>query len=277
MTEETSGLIEDVKRLAQIAGREIAAIYRGTAWGVTAKPDESPLTLADLRANDIILEGLAKISSDLIISEEGAKAFAHWGRETALPARFWLVDPLDGTRDFVAKLDTFVVCIALIENGAPILGVIHSPVTDELWWAEAGKGAFGPDGRRLMNTRLETKDLIATGSRSQASDRMNLLYERFQVGHVERFGSALKFCKLAEGRFDLYPRFGPTMEWDTAAGQIIAEEAGCKVIDLQTTERLKYGKPGLENRGFLCTRANLNLESGLAALRAEAAARFPAG
>ena len=95
---------------------------------------------------------------------------------------------------------------------------------------------------------------------------MKLLYDTFNVKNVERFGSALKFCKLAEGLYDLYPRFGPTMEWDTAAGQVIAEEAGCKVLDIETGSRLSYGKPGLKNRGFLCTRANLNLEANLAAL-----------
>ena len=252
-------MIEDIKRLATEAGREILAIYKSADWNVTAKADESPLTKADVRANELIVAGLEAISTDVIISEEGDTAFDE--KKTA-PTRFWLVDPLDGTRDFVARLDTFVVCIALIENNDPVLGVIYSPVTDELWWAQKGQGAFGPSGR-LMNERQGTTDLIAVGSRTTPSDRMQLLFDKFNVTRVERFGSALKFCKIAEGLYDVYPRFGPMMEWDTAAGQIIAEESGCKVIDVNTGERLRYGKPGLANRGFLCSRQNLNLEAKL--------------
>ena len=254
-------MIDDVKALAQKAGREIHAIYKSSDRAVIIKADESPLTQADLRANEIIVAGLAKLSDSPIVSEENGSDL------TLKHAKFWLVDPLDGTRDFVARRDTFVVCIALIENNEPILGVIHSPVTDELWWAEKGKGAYGPQGQRLMNTRTQTIDLKAAGSRSMPSERMTALYQNFHVTHVERFGSALKFCKLAEGLYDLYPRFGPTMEWDTAAGQIIAEESGCKVVDITTGQRLTYGKPGLENRGFLCSRSNLHLEDQLTHLR----------
>ena len=246
-------MIEEIKSLAQSAGREIKSIYDSSDWTVTLKADESPITRADLASNEIIVEGLKKVSSDLIVSEEGElpKEF---------PSRFWLVDPLDGTRDFIAKQDTFCVCIALIENNVPILGVIHSPVTDELWWAEAGQGAFGPKGR-LQNNRNNSESLIAVGSRSIPSDRMKDLYDAFRITHVERFGSALKFCKIAEGLYDIYPRFGPTMEWDTAAGQIIAEEAGCKVVDINTEKPLRYGKPGLKNRGFLVGRAFLKVKA----------------
>ena len=246
-------MIEDVKILAEAAGREIKKIYDGTTWTVTIKKDDSPITQADLRANEMIIEGLAKLSNDLIVSEEGELP-------SSLPNRFWLVDPLDGTRDFVAKQDTFCVCIALIEDGKPILGVIHSPVTDELWWAEKGKGAHNRE-RQIHNARTNLTELIAVGSRSIPSDRMQRLYDVFGIAKVDRFGSALKFCKMAEGLYDVYPRFGPMMEWDTAAGQIIAEEAGCKVIDINTEQPLLYGKHALENRGFLCTRADLMLEA----------------
>jgi 3'(2'), 5'-bisphosphate nucleotidase len=249
-------VIEEVKALARQAGHEIKKVYDGTDWSVTIKKDESPLTRADLIANDIIVEGLKKISEDLVVSEEGAPAPTH------MPSRFWLVDPLDGTRDFVARKDTFCVCIALIENERPILGAIHAPVTDELWWAEKGQGAFGPRGR-LHNARTNTDDLLAVGSRSIPSERLQRLYDVFNVTRVDRFGSALKFCKLAEGLYDLYPRFGPMMEWDTAAGQIIAEEAGCKVIDIRTEKPLRYGKTALESHGFLCSRADLTLETRL--------------
>lgn len=244
-------MIDDIRRLARQAGEEIKAIYLGNDWTVTSKADESPITQADLRSNEIIVSGLKKISNDPIVSEEGDVLLKKPSR------RFWLVDPLDGTRDFVAKLDTFVVCIALIEYEKPILGVIYAPISGEMYSAEKGKGAIGPTGR-VFTTSTRT-ELIAAGSRSTPSDRMKSFLDAFNVKQVERFGSALKFCKVAEGDFDLYPRFGPTMEWDTAAGQIIAEEAGCKVVDISTGEPLRYGKPGLLNRGFMCSRADLDI------------------
>ncbi|RYZ65391.1 MAG: 3'(2'),5'-bisphosphate nucleotidase, partial [Proteobacteria bacterium] len=245
-------MIEKVRELAVIAGKEIASIYRGNVWTVTSKADESPITQADLRANELIVAGLKKFSNDPIVSEEGDVLLK------APSSRFWLVDPLDGTRDFVNRMDTFVVCIALIENGEPILGVIYAPISEELYSAEKGKGAIGPEGKLIFNRNTRT-ELAAAGSRSTPSDRMKALYEQFGITSIERFGSALKFCKVASGDFDVYPRFGPTKEWDTAAGQIIAEEAGCKVVDMSTGERLLYGKPNLDNRGFVCCRNDLDV------------------
>lgn len=245
-----------VRALAEEAGREILKIYRSGEWTVTEKGDDSPLTQADLAANAVLVKGLEDSFPELVISEEGDPALR------TVSDRFWLVDPLDGTRDFVARLDTFVVCVALIERDEPVFGLIHSPVTNETWWAEKGKGAFDRNGRRLHNT--ETREsLIAAGSRSLPSDRMQAFYDRFKIGEVLRYGSALKFCRLAEGQVDLYPRFGPTHEWDTAAGQIIAEEAGCKVIEVSSGERMRYGKPGFVNRGFVASRGDLDVVSVL--------------
>ncbi|MES2963321.1 MAG: 3'(2'),5'-bisphosphate nucleotidase CysQ [Bdellovibrionota bacterium] len=246
-------MIDELRTLAEAAGREILSYYRSGDWSVTNKADDSPLTQADLAANLILTTGLAKLSTDPVISEESDL------RTFGTSRRFWLVDPLDGTRDFVAKLDTFVVCIALVEDSKPNLGMIHSPVTGETWWAKKNLGAFGPNGARIGNERKHTTDLLAAGSRSIPTERMTMFYEHFQVSDVVRFGSALKFCKLAQGDFDLYPRFGPTHEWDTAAGQIIAEEAGCKVIDLATQAPMTYGKPGFLNRGFVASRADLDI------------------
>lgn len=251
--------IERLRTLAEQAGREIMKIYKSGDWSVKDKGDASPVTQADLAANEIILSGLETLTDEPIVSEESDSHPAQPGRS------FWLVDPLDGTRDFVKHLDTFVICIARIEDGYPVLGLIHQPVTAETWWAEAGRGAFGPKGERLVNAQTR-QELIAAGSRSMPSERMQFFYDRFSVKEVRRYGSALKFCRLAEGDVDLYPRFGPTSEWDTAAGQIIAEEAGCKVLDLSTGERLKYGKAGFENRGgFMASRADLDLIAPLVA------------
>lgn len=227
--------------------------YRSGEWTVSAKSDESPLTQADLAANQILVTGLEKLTAETIVSEESDPKSMTVGRS------FWLIDPLDGTRDFVSRLDSFVICIARIEDAEPVFGMIHAPVTGETWYAEKGGGCFGPNGERVFNGERRTA-LIAAGSRSMPSDRMRIFYEHFSIQEVQRFGSALKFCRLAEGKVDLYPRFGPTSEWDTAAGQIICEEAGCKVLDIATGERLKYGKPAFENRGgFMASRADLDL------------------
>lgn len=246
-------MLDQVRDLARLAGREILKIYRAGEWTVRAKIDDSPLTPADLVANEVILDGLTRLSTLPIVSEESDP------RQMTASERFWLVDPLDGTRDFVAKLDTFVVSIGLIENGEPTLGVIHAPVLDQTWWAMKGQGAYDNDGRRIRNTSTRAH-LIAAGSRSMPSERMQMFYDHFSIQEIQRYGSALKFCRLAEGAVDLYPRFGPTGEWDTAAGQIIAEEAGCKVIEISSGERLRYGKPGFLNTGgFMASRADLDL------------------
>lgn len=250
---------QEVQSLAEKAGREIMKIYRSGNWTVTSKGDDSPLTQADLAANSILVGGLSGLTKEPIVSEESDPTSVKVGRS------FWLIDPLDGTRDFVARLDTFVICIARVEDGYPVFGLIHSPVTEETWWAESGKGAFGPKGEKLTHPHSR-KNLIAAGSRSMASERMQFFYDRFSIKEIQRYGSALKFCKLAAGEVDLYPRFGPTSEWDTAAGQVIAEEAGCMVLDIQTGERLRYGKPKFENLGgFMASRSDLDLITPLRA------------
>lgn len=254
-------LIKGLRLLCEEAGREIMQVYRKESTAVTAKVDDSPVTQADIRANDIIMNGLMRLTHEPLVSEEGESALhadSHRG-----PEAFWLIDPLDGTRDFIGRLDTFVVCIARVEENYPVLGMIHAPVTGETWWAEKGVGAFGSQGEQLMRTDLRTP-LIAAGSRSMASDQMKLFCKTLGISEVQRYGSALKFCKLVEGSVDLYPRFGPTSEWDTAAGQIIAEEAGCTVVDISSGTRLKYGKPFYKNSGgFLASRGDLDLMSPL--------------
>lgn len=245
-------MVKEIRQIAERAGQEILRVYREVGFAVHSKPDESPLTQADLVANEIIVGGIQSISSDPVVSEESSP------EKVQVSDRFWLVDPLDGTRDFVARLDTFVVSIGFVQNGFPVLGVIHAPATGETWWAEKGQGAFNSIGTRVMHSHRRV-NLIAAGSRSMPSEKMQLFYDHFSIQEVHRYGSALKFCRLAEGVVDLYPRFGPTSEWDTAAGQIIAEEAGCKVLDISTGERLKYGKPRfLNSGGFMASRADLD-------------------
>lgn len=242
----------EVKALVEKVGREVARLFFSERSETQFKKDDSPLTEADLIAHKMIVEGLQDLSGEAVISEEDpAHAKVQKGK------RYWLVDPIDGTRDFVAKQNTFVICVSLIEGEYPLFGLIHAPVTGKTWWAERGRGAFGPNGELIYNRSTRSK-LIAAGSRSKPSVKMEELYVEFGIEEIIRFGSALKFCKVAEGEMDLYPRFGPTSEWDTAAGQIIAEEAGCEVWDLKTGDRLKYGKPDYLNQGgFIVFRRDL--------------------
>jgi 3'(2'), 5'-bisphosphate nucleotidase len=247
-----------IRQIAEAAGREIMRIYKLTDRGVTSKADQSFVTEADLRANEVILEGLTQLTNEKIVSEEGDLTKAALEVQSGGTRPFWLVDPLDGTKDFVNHLDTFVVCIARVENKQPVFGLIHWPVTGETWWAEKNRGAFGPEGDKLQHPRSRT-EYICAGSRSMPKDR-NSFYEQFNIKEIQRYGSALKFCRLAEGAIDIYPRLGMTSEWDTAAGQIIAEEAGCHVLSLSTGRPLEYGKERFENRGgFVASRSDLNL------------------
>ena len=230
---------------------EILKYYRSGAWSVTAKYDDSPVTQADLASNEILVRGLERLNIARVVSEEGSQ----------LPANsqelFWLVDPLDGTKDFIAKRDTFVICMGLVSAGAPVFGLVHMPVTGETWWAQAGQGAYGPKDQRLMHPKPH-RPLIAAGSRSMDPARLKLKFPEHPIAEVRQMGSALKFCKLAQGEIDLYPRLGPTSEWDTCAGQVIAEEAGCVVLDLGTRARLRYGKQNYVNSdGFLAAREDL--------------------
>jgi 3'(2'), 5'-bisphosphate nucleotidase len=237
-----------IQALAEEAGREILRYYRAGGWSVTTKDDASPVTQADLASNAILTRGLNEMAIAPIVSEENEPA------KQLVSPKYWLVDPLDGTKEFIAGRETFVISIGLIENGSPVFGLIHAPVTGETFWAEKGKGAFGPKGP-LFHSQVREK-LIAAGSRSLNPN--DLVHLSLPVERVERIGSALKFCRLASGEIDLYPRFGPTGEWDTAAGQIICEEAGCEVRDLSTDRPLRYGKPQFLNAtGFIAAKVGI--------------------
>ena len=239
--------------LAREAGAAIMAIYQKKSFEVFEKSDLSPVTEADLAAHQIIFDGLSQITPHIPIISEESDANRLGSSET-----YWLVDPLDGTRDFVARKDTFVVCIGLIHQKYPVAGVIHEPVTGKSWWARSGLGAFA-DGQRISNSSNRVS-LIAAGSRTTPSQSMKDLYAEFSIQEVRRYGSALKFCHLSEGEVDIYPRFGLTSEWDTAAGQAIAEEAGCKVVSIASGLRLSYGKKNLLNEGgFIASRTDLQI------------------
>lgn len=242
--------LETVIDLVRTASTKVLEIYQ-RPFEVERKDDGSPLTEADLASHRILVAGLENLVGDApVISEESAEA----SRGTSA-SRFWLVDPLDGTREFVNRNGEFTVNVALIEDGAPRLGVVSAPVLGKIYAGIVGDGAFriDEDGTRTpirVNRDIEN-GVVVVGSRSHGDPE---LMERFLEGrNVRDFraaGSSLKFCTVAEGLADLYPRFGRTMEWDTAAGHAVLLAAG-GFVETLNGEPLRYGKPGLENPHFV--------------------------
>ncbi len=229
----THTLREAVIAIAREAAADILAVYRN-AFYVEQKEDRSPLTAADLAAHRRIVAGLQLLTPDIPVLSEESKAIDIAQRRTW--SRFWLVDPLDGTREFIKRNGEFTVNIALIENGVATFGVIQQPVTGGLWHATPGEGAFRRDADSDMDVAIHVRNpatapLRIAASRSHRDARTQALLDALTGSEAVACGSSLKFCRIAEGELDLYPRFGPTSEWDTAAGQAILEAAGGAVLD----------------------------------------------
>jgi 3'(2'), 5'-bisphosphate nucleotidase len=270
---------------AKKAGDEILEVYHGEI-DVTYKEDDSPLTLADKRAHRAIVNCLPSVSyNDIpILSEEGKdipyEQRAEW-------EYLWLVDPLDGTKEFVKRRDEFTVNIALIEKSRPVLGVVFLPAVGSLYFAAEGVGAYKVDNIKTVGQLLDdagnsaentlqigalldravtlphrqvaetpSSQINLVGSRSHGIEALSDFVEKMKenydtVGFVPA-GSALKFCLVAEGKADLYPRFGPTMEWDTAAGHCVVEQSGGTVVRMSEKTPLDYNKRDLLNPHFIC-------------------------
>ena len=245
-------LLEAAERAAFAAGEAILEIY-ASDFAVTQKSDASPVTLADGQAEAIILRYLAEASPDIpVIAEEQAEAL---GLPDRIPARFWLVDPLDGTKEFIRRNGEFTVNIALVEHDRPVLGVIGIPVKGVVYGA-AGPGTArvtegGGRRRRIRARACPDAGATVAYSRSHAdTPRLEAWLADYAIAERIVAGSALKFCLIAEGSADLYPRFGPTMEWDTAAGQALVDAAGGSVATLDGRP-FRYGKLGFRNPGFV--------------------------
>jgi 3'(2'), 5'-bisphosphate nucleotidase len=227
-----AALREDILALADAASTAILRVY-AEAFVVERKADASPLTEADLAAHRCIVEGLERLTPGIpVLSEESAEEVPVLLRRSW--PQLWLVDPLDGTREFVKRNGEFTVNIALIEDGVPVFGVIQAPVTGVAWHAQCGGGAFrrdDADDTAIHAREPATFPLQVAASRSHRDPRTQAMLDRIGDVAPVALGSSLKFCKLAEGGMDVYPRFGPTSEWDTAAGQCILEAAGGCVID----------------------------------------------
>jgi 3'(2'), 5'-bisphosphate nucleotidase len=239
-----------------LAARAATVIMRVRARGFTthAKEDRSPVTAADHEAEATIVGPLRAATPAIpVIAEEEIAA----GLTQVHAEACWLVDPLDGTREFSKGLDDFCVCIGLVRNNAPVLGAICAPVTGVVWGGLIGAGALRRDAsgtHAIAARKAPAEGLVVVASRHHADDtRLRPFLAGRHVTEVINMGSALKFCRVAEGAADLYPRFGTTMEWDTAAAQAIVEAAGGEVTDMSTGQRLAYGKPDWRNGDFLCT------------------------
>ncbi|KAB2930653.1 MAG: 3'(2'),5'-bisphosphate nucleotidase CysQ [Candidatus Contendobacter sp.] len=242
MRDEWVAWLEPVRTLATEASARILEIY-ATAFGVTAKEDHSPLTAADLAAHHAIVAGLQRLTPDLpILSEESAAIpFAERSRWR----RFWLVDPLDGTKEFIQRNGQFTVNIALIEEHEPVLGVVRVPVTGLCYFAARGCGAFREDpGQPPQAIKVKSLQpngpVRIVGSRSHGGPGLQKFATALGAHVLVTIGSSLKFCQVAEGAADVYPRLGPTSEWDTAAAQAIVEAAGGRVVSAETGEPLRY-------------------------------------
>jgi 3'(2'), 5'-bisphosphate nucleotidase len=238
-------------RLAREAGQAIMAVRR-TGITVAHKEDRTLVTQADHAAEALIVAGLRAATPEIpVIAEEEIAA----GRVERAGERFWLVDPLDGTREFAAGRDEFAVCIGLIEHDRPVLGAVALPATGELFLGIVGIGAWKEDaaGRRPIAVRRPPGEgLTIFASRHLADDpRLGRYLAGQRIAKLVNAGSALKFCRVAEGVADLYPRLGRTMEWDTAAPQAVVEAAGGSVRTVEG-KPLAYGKPGFENPDFFC-------------------------
>ncbi len=238
---EVEQLLEPVTALALQAGERIMAIYRQQTVEVTEKADRSPLTAADVAAHNIIVDGLRRLTPTLPVLSEEAAAGETAGH--AAWSRFWLVDPLDGTREFLSRNGEFTVNIALVDGHFPVLGVVHVPARDTCYFAAAGYGAFrrrgnGPAEPLHLTLPAATPPRIV-GSRSHGGALLTAYAERLGEHVLIPVGSALKFCLVAEGSADVYPRLGPTSWWDTGAAQCVTECAGAHVVDLNG-RRLGY-------------------------------------
>ncbi|CAH9017086.1 3'(2'),5'-bisphosphate nucleotidase CysQ [Candidatus Nitrosacidococcus sp. I8] len=252
-------LMDSIIDISKSAGEKILTIYR-KGFTVAHKEDYSPLTEADLAAHKTIVQGLEALTQMIPILSEESKEIPFSERSTW--QRYWLVDPLDGTKEFIKGSGEFTVNIALIENNQPILGVVYAPALDQLYYAAKGCGAFQRKKGKI--TRLKTKSRVhgvpvqVAGSRSHTDKYLEVFLQDIKEHHLVAMGSSLKFCLVAEGKADIYPRFGLTSEWDTGAAQCIVEESGGAVIDLKG-EVLRYNiKDSLLNPYFLTVAADIS-------------------
>tara|TARA_B100001142_G_scaffold209423_1_gene207557 strand:+ start:345 stop:1151 length:807 start_codon:yes stop_codon:yes gene_type:complete len=256
---------EHIKKLIKIsknAGDAIMDIYE-SEFDVNFKSDQSPLTKADILSNKIICQSLKKITPELpILSEESSNIPYH---ERSKWNQYWLIDPLDGTKEFIKKNGEFTTNIALIYKNRPIFGMIYVPARNEIFWGSKEMGSYHINGGSLSNKKKisvsqKTNDnLRIVSSRSHPSEDLKILLDKLENFELVSIGSSLKFCLIAKGEADCYPRFGPTSEWDSAAGEAIVSFAGGKVVTLDNKSLAYNSGESLKNPSFIAHNGNVSL------------------
>jgi len=248
-------LLPQVVQIARDAGAAIIEIYKKASdIDIQSKADDSPLTIADTTANKIICDGLVTLPVSFPIISEENKQVEYAERKDY--EYCWMVDPLDGTKEFIKRNGEFTVNIALLHQNRPVLGVVYVPVKNEMYWAAKGNGANFSDGKteKQLNApafSVKDKGLTLVCSRSHLNEATQHFVNDFDSPNLLPCGSSLKFMALAFGRAHVYPRLAPTMEWDTAAAQIVLEEAGGSVVHAETNHPLEYNKENLLNPHFI--------------------------
>jgi 3'(2'), 5'-bisphosphate nucleotidase len=250
-------MIKQLTDITQQAGHLILNIYNQPSFAIMHKTDNSILTKADIASHTFIVTALQKLYPSIpVISEESDKQYNYHTRKNW--QSFFLVDPLDGTKEFIKRNDEFTINIALVEKNAPILGIIHAPALRLTYYAEKNKGAYkiiNNEHIKLLPRAKTHQQIRVIASRSHCCEKTNAFLKTLENQGKEiittNMGSALKFGLLAEDRADIYPRFVPTMEWDTAAGQILINEVGKQIIPLNSNDPLTYNKTVLINPGFI--------------------------
>ncbi len=245
--------IKEIIKIAVSAGEAILEVYNASVpAAVILKEDNSPLTLADERSHGVIMEGLTSLYPDIpVLSEEGSQIDYEVRKNWT---RYWCVDPLDGTKEFIKRNGEFTVNIALMENNKPVLGVIYAPVLNDIYYGTINGGSWMQvPGEEAVQIKADhdAKDWLAIGSRSHADEDEEKVLQEFPVTGKLSIGSSLKFCLIASGKAHIYYRKGPTMEWDTAAGHAIALGSGAIMLNADQQEFI-YNKPNLLNPGFFC-------------------------
>ncbi|MGA1079673.1 MAG: 3'(2'),5'-bisphosphate nucleotidase CysQ [Steroidobacteraceae bacterium] len=258
MTHSAETLLEPVRLLCREAGRAIMEVY-ASPFAIEHKEDNSPLTEADLRSHHILEAGLKALLPEVpVLSEESASVAPALRRAWDW---LWVVDPLDGTKEFIKRNDEFTVNVALVHQGRPLLGVVHAPALDLDYCAAAGLGAQRHRGGACEVIHAATglvTPLRVVGSRSHRGSSLDGFLERAGEHELVAVGSSLKFCMVAEGAADVYPRLGPTSEWDTAAGQCVLEQAGGRVLELNGEPMLYNQRDTLLNPNFIACSAAAN-------------------
>ena len=251
-----TNLLKSIIETSYLAGDKILEIYNDNNYksSIEIKKDASPLTIADKASNSVIVDSLKKITNEIPILSEEEKEIDYSTRKKW--NRFWLVDPLDGTKEFINRNGEFTVNIALIENNTPIMGIVYSPVKGKLWYGLKDHGSFIINNKqepiKISKKEPSNGTIKIVSSRSHANnEKLKNYLKQFKKYELVNMGSSIKMCLVADGTAHYYPRFGPTMEWDTGAAHAVVKYANGNIYNIDTDEELNYNKENLLNPGFI--------------------------